>query len=122
MKIRNPTYKFKIDNPTTTGISSTSYSGLKLGLKGSYPIDLKQKWSAGAQMFFFLRPRLTESPSSGSGSHSMAQYGFFMHKKVSPNIKLVSHLDFELYASSFSGSKSLSNKHTSLSAAIYYMF
>jgi hypothetical protein len=108
----------------TDDFSTKTYSGLMLGVAGSYPLP-SSDYSLGAQMNFMMSPKLKETPSSsGSPDNSVNSFGFFVEKPLSINIKARAQIDFELYSSDFSGgsTESSSQKHTTLSAGAAYLF
>ena len=120
-------YDLKVDDTSPRSVTSTKYSGLKLGLRGSYPVDKNQDWSLGANLSFFFNPDISESPSaSGSGADStINQFGLFVFRKVGLNVRIQAGLDFELFKTSFSSGStttSSSQKYTSLNMALGYMF
>lgn len=122
-------YRLFVDDTKDTlgnhGLTTLQYNGLKLGLMGAYPVTNDLLWSAGAKLFFFWKPTVNESPiSSGTKEATVNQFGFFAERKISENIKAQGSLDYELYSTEFSGGRasSASHTHTTLSAALFYMF
>ena len=120
-------YDLKVDDSSPRSLTSTKYSGIKLGLRGSYPIDKKQDWSLGADLSFFFNPSLNEAPaSSGSGADSsINHFGIFVIRKIDLNVLMQAGLDFELFKTNFSSASdttSSSQKYTSLNFGLGYMF
>jgi hypothetical protein len=116
-------YDMFVDQSTPAGITSKTYSGPKVGLSGWYPIAPDSPYSIGANLYFMFATKLSESPgSSGSATNRASQFGIFGDKQLSNNLKARVALDFELYASDFSGSDTSSQEHQTLSGGIYYMF
>ena len=122
-------YQINTDD-VTNGLTSMNYSGVKLGLKGYFPITFDRKWAVGAELFMFLNPRLSESPgtSGASSSNTINQFSFFTRYKLSASMFVLGGLDIELYSTKFSGTGSrtfasgASHRHTSLSSGLLYMF
>ena len=120
------THELKLDASNPRGLSSTKYSGMKLGVAGSYPIDQKSFYGVGANLFFFLNPSISESESSGSGENvGINQFGIFAYMKVNNNIKLQGQIDIELYKANWSTAtfaSSASERVSSFKTGLYYMF
>ena len=124
-------YRLFVDSSTPEAFTTMTYSGLKTGLRGSFPVDKEGLWSGGADAFMTFQPNLSETPvTSGASSDStIIMFGIFGFKKLTENMKLVGRLDFEQYTSSFSGSgtradsaTSSSQRHTTVSGGLYYLF
>lgn len=110
---------------TNSAVTTKTYGGMKLGVSGLYPLQDDAGYAVGANLFFFLEPRLSESPSfSGNGDHDIKQFGLFVDKKLKVNVKARFGLDFEMFSSDFGGGAvtSASQKHTTVSGGLYYMF
>ncbi len=121
------TYDLKIDDSSPRAFTSTKYSGLKLAVRGTYPLDLKEDWSLGANLSFFFNPNLNERPSSsGRGAdNSIHQFGFFVFRKLDINLRAQLGLDFELFKTNFSANStttSSSQKLTTLNCSLAYLF
>ena len=108
-----------------------NYTGFKLGASGLFPISKDQKWHAGAHLFIFVSPNLTESPgtSASSSDNTVNQFGVNVSHKMKENFLLLGNLDFTLYSTKFSGTgtraisaTSSSQKHTTFSAGAAYLF
>lgn len=119
-------YRLFVDDSTTGSLTTMQYTGFKMGLRGQYPITANQEWSLGAQLFFYLKSNLSESPSSSGtvNRNTINQFSLFGIKKLSPRLMATASLDFELYSTTFSSgsASSSSHKHTTLAGGIYYMF
>ena len=120
-------HRIFVDDTDPRGFTTMSYQGLKAGVKGSYPIDQRRLWHAGAHFHLFLEPTLKESPaSSGKSDNSVRQFGFFVRKKLHMNLFFKANLDFELYSTNFRGgserASSASQKLTTFSGGVHYMF
>jgi hypothetical protein len=118
-------YTMSTDNTGASGLTSVTYSGLKFGLQGSYPITADQSWSAGAKMFFMPWANFRETPGgSGKASNTINVIGLGLGKRISNNLKGVADLDWELYSTKFSGgsASSVSQRHVTLSAGLFYLF
>lgn len=119
------TYDMYVDESTPAGLTSKTYSGVKLGVSGDYPLNDNSPYSLGANLFFFFNANLKEEPtSSGKSDNSITQFGLFLDRSLRINLKARFNLDFELYDSKFSGAtpSTASQKLTSLSGGIYYLF
>jgi hypothetical protein len=116
-------YRLYVDKSVPQGLVTRTYSGPKFGLTGSYPIADKSAFSAGANLFFILSPKMSEDPAtSGDSQNDVKQFGVFLDQQFKVNLKARYALDFELYASDFSAGGSASQKFTNLSAGLFYMF
>ena len=122
-------YKLQIDD-VTGGLTSMTYSGVKLGLHGSFPITPNKIWSAGIELNMFLSPRLSESPGTSGSSYSntINQFSLFTKKRIRANMQLIAGIDIELYSSKISGTASrvaatsASHSLTALNGGIVYLF
>lgn len=114
-----------IDNSTPTAFTSTTYSGLTLGISGSFPIELpgkKEPLYFGGKLNLFLSPGLSESPvSSGSSQNQITSFGVFIEYKLGQRMNLVSGLDFDLISSNFGGGGSRAPSASSTSQAITHL-
>ncbi len=124
-------HKLFVDASTPEAFTTSEYGGIKLGLRGALPVSEDKLWSVGGQFSLVLSPRLNESPitSGSSSSNSVNQFGMFLTKKLKENLKAQANLDFELFSSNFSGAGtrsdsalSMSQRHTTLSGGLYYLF
>lgn len=118
-------YKLFVDDTSVAGLTTKTYSGLKLGLKGKYPVTKDEKWNLGANLFILFSPKLKESPSSsGTSDNTIQQFGGFVDYKLNVNLLVRGQVDLEIYSSNFTGSSitSSSQKHTTLSGGIFYLF
>lgn len=119
------TYRLQTDKTSDAALTSKSYSGLKFGLSGYYPLKPESEYAVGAQMFFFFAPSLSEDPgSSEKDENSINQFGLFLEKRLRVNLRARAHLDFELYSTDFRGGSvtSASQRYTNLSAGLNYLF
>lgn len=127
------TYRMFVDDSTPTGLTTANYSGMLLGLGGSFPITDDKIWYAGGRLNLFVFTSLNESPktSGDSSKNSINDFSLFVERKIAENMRLTGSLDFSLYSSSFSGqgtrdngetASSLSQRHTILSGGLVYMF
>lgn len=131
------TYRMFVDDSTPTGLTTANYSGMLLGLGGSFPVTDDKIWFAGGRLNLFVFTTLNESPktSGDSSKNSINDFSLFVERKIAENLRLTGSLDFSLYSSSFSGqgtrvdgagvaetASSLSQKHTVLSGGLVYMF
>lgn len=111
--------------------TSTTHSGLKLGLMGSMPVTDDRQWRAGAKFYMSLMNRLRESPvtSGAKNDPKINEFGIFGGKKIAEDLMLTGHLDFLQYSVSFSGlgsrgerATSLTHRFTIFTAGISYFF
>lgn len=122
-------YRLYVDD-VANGLTTMKYSGMKIGVSGSFPVSKDQSWSAGANLFMFINPTLSESPgTSGSDANSSINtFSLFGAKRLGVNLQAIAKLDIELYSTNFSGSgtrtaaTSASQKHTTLSGGLAYYF
>lgn len=124
-------YRLYVDNSTPEAYTTMNYSGVKAGIQGYFPVSRDGLWSAGAEIFMVFQPNLSETPVSSGASNTTTinMFGLTASRKLRENLKGVAKLEFEQYASSFSGdgtrtndATSSSQRHTTLSAGVYYMF
>ncbi|MCB0389913.1 MAG: autotransporter outer membrane beta-barrel domain-containing protein [Bdellovibrionales bacterium] len=120
-------YDLKVDDTSPRSLTSTKYSGLRLGLRGSFPLDKKQDWSLGADLSFIFNPSIDEAPAASGTSpdSSINEFGIFVFRKIDLNIRMQAGLDFELFKTNFSSGStttSSSQKYTSLNFGLAYMF
>lgn len=124
------TYSMYADTATPEAFNSMTYGGFKIGARGSSPIGPNGPWGFGGEFSTAFKPSLSETPySSGGSSNSVVQFGVFGYKKLSERLKAQVQLDFDMYASTFTGggtratpADSTSQRRTTLSAGVYYMF
>lgn len=105
-------------------VTKLTYSGLKFGVAGMIPVTNNRKWAAGAQLFMFLSPSLSQNPSGSSASGITANhFSIYGHYKLGEDLKATGAIDFELYSAKFSGAtQSTSQSVTMLSGGVSYMF
>lgn len=131
------TYRMFVDDSQPQALTTTTFNGFIVGLGGSFPVDEKKIWYAGGRLNLYLMPSLSESPNTSGGSPKVTinDFSLFAEKKIAENLKATGSLDFSLYSASFSGAgtrtgpggvpetaTSLSQRHTSASGGIVYMF
>lgn len=124
-------YNAFIDSSAPLGLTSTSYNGFSLGLRGELPLSDEGLWTIGAGLEFFLRTTLNESPGSSGGDNksTINSFQLFGSRKLSSRIRANGMLDFEQYSTSFSGdgsrgerASSSSQRLTTLFGGIEYLF
>jgi hypothetical protein len=126
------TSRLYVDDSTPRGLTTTTYSGMLLGLSGSLPVTEQKLWFVGATLNMILFPSLSEAPTSsgGSPSNTINDFSIFAERKISENIHATGSLDFSLYSTNFSagGSRgadyatSMSQKYAMLTGGIAYLF
>ncbi|NJL24364.1 MAG: hypothetical protein HC902_03775 [Calothrix sp. SM1_5_4] len=125
------TYRLYVDSASPEAFMTSQYTGFKFGLKGSTPLSPDGEWGIGGEFAMALNPSLRETPkTSGSDAkNNVVQFGVFGTKKLGERLKLLMGLDFEMYSSNFTGSgtradssSSASQKYTTLSGGVNYLF
>jgi hypothetical protein len=119
------TYRMYVDDSTPAGLTTKTYSGMKFGVSGFYPLSDTSPFSMGANLFLFFDAHMNEKPgTSGRSTNDITQFGAFVDQALKINLKVRYSLDFELYDSTYTGgaASSSSQRHTSASAGLYYMF
>jgi hypothetical protein len=125
-------YRLYADAADPEAFTTMQYQGFKFGLRGETPIGGENgRYGVGGEFSMALNPSLRESPvpSGDSEKNSVVQFGIYGFKKLGERLKLRADLDFDMYSSNFSGrggraepATSASQRYTTLSAGIYYMF
>lgn len=124
-------YRLFVDDSTPKALTTMQFSGLKLGLNASGPVSDDGRYGVGGRFSIALNPSLTETPvTSGSKSkNSVISFGILGYKKLGERLRAQVNLDLEMYSSSFSGTgtraesaSSTSQRFTTLSGGLYYMF
>lgn len=130
-------YRMYVDDSQPRALTTVNYSGLLIGLSGSFPLTEERLWYLGGQFNMYLLPKLSETPvtSGSSSSNTINDFSLFIERRIAENIRAISSIDFSLYSSNLSGSgtrtdadgnaepaTSLSHKHSQLSVGINYMF
>jgi hypothetical protein len=126
-------YRLFVDDSNPQGYTTMTYTGLKFGVRGQLPFTANQLWGGGAEMFMAFRPKLTEDPvtSGGDSKNTANSFGVFGYRKITESWRATLKLELEQYTSSFSGrgtrlnptsASSSSQRHTTLSAGVAYLF
>jgi hypothetical protein len=130
-------YNMFAQGTTPTALTTVTYSGVLIGLGGSFPVTNDNKWYAGGKLNLFLLPNMIESgPSSGTSSKSTVNdFSFTAERKIAENIRATGELEFALYSSTLSGqgtrtdasgnaesASSISQRHSIVSVGVVYMF
>lgn len=130
LQVGSTNYKLYVDD-VPNGLTTLSYSGIKVGLSGSAPVTPDKKWSVGADFYWVINPKLTETPgtSGNSSSNSISLFGVSLGKKLGVNLQAIGRFNLEMYSSNFSGTgtrttpaTSASHKHASVTAGLNYFF
>ncbi len=123
----------KLDVPDSSprAFTTTTFSGFKLGVMGSFPVSDDRKWRAGAKFYLHLTTSLHESPATSGEKNDpkVNEFGVFGGKKIAEDLMITGNLDFLQYTSSFSGrgsdgemASSLSQRFTLITGGISYFF
>lgn len=125
-------HQANVDDSSPTSLTTTTYSGLLLGLYGSLPVTEKKEWIVGAGLNMVLFPRLSETPvsSGGSNKNTINDFTFWTERKLNENLYATASLDASLHHTSFTGAgtragasaTSMSQSHKRLTGGIIYMF
>lgn len=124
-------YTAEIDSSSPLIYTTTTYSGMLLGLLGTMPISDDRKFDVGANVSLYLFPTLAELPDSSGATteNNINQFGIFGGMKISENVRGKAMLDFELYSTTFSGrgtrsqtAESSSQRMVILGAGIDWLF
>ena len=122
-----------VDQSTPTAFNSMDFSGMTIGVAGSFPIALESKnpFSLGGGLtYFFWKPTVNESPtSSGSGTANISKFSAFGVYRYSQRIAFRGELLFGLYGASFNNTgadrnppaSSASHQYNTLAFGIDYM-
>jgi hypothetical protein len=115
-----------------TAFTSQSYSGLMIGVGGSFPLELESKdpISLGASLNLFLTPTLDETPvDSGNSKSNITSFSAFLIYKYSNRLNLKGLINYDLLSSTFTGvgsrgeaASSSSQTITTLAGGIEYQF
>jgi len=127
--MRRQTY---VDASSPLSLTTTTYSGLSLGLHGRLPIDEKRDWYLGAGLNVLMFAKFNETPvSSGADPKSSGNvFSLLAERKLKENLFATGTLEFSLYRTTFSGpggragetASSFSQRQSRLNAGIVYMF
>lgn len=129
-------YRMFVDDSTPTALTTTTYSGVVIGLGGLFPITEEKVWYAGAQFNLVLMPKLSETPGAtgASSKNTINDFSLSVERKIAENIRIVGAIHYSLFSTTFTGQgtrtgpsgpetgTSLSQKHAQVSAGLNYMF
>lgn len=124
------THNTFVDSSTPLGLNSTSYTGMVLGVGGSFPISPEVPYILGADLYFYLNSDLSESPQgSGGANNTINTFDFYLAYQMKQRLRLRGEILFDQFSSSFSGGGSRTDKATSssqnmttLMGGLEYMF
>jgi hypothetical protein len=110
-------YASFVDASSPLAFSSAAFSGLFINVGGSFPVEPSSPLTLGANMYYMLSPRGSESPvTSGESSSSRVNvFSFHGGYRTSAQVRIKGSVDFETYGSTFSGVGSRSESASSLS-------
>ncbi len=131
-------HTFTTEDTKLSTFMSQKFTGFKLGVSGMAPLTPQADYGVGGEFTLVFNGHVKEKPkSSGSDSDTqIVKFGLIGFKKLGERLKAQVHLDFEMYSASFSGAgtredvsgsftgtaTSSSQRFTTLSAGLYYMF
>lgn len=93
-----------LDDSTPTAFTSLDFSGLAIGVAGSFPISDETPVTVGAQVLLYLSPSVSEKPTSGSSSSAnITTFSAYGSYKYTEHINIKGELMYGLYSASFSG-------------------
>lgn len=117
-------YNAFVDSSSPLGLTSTSYNGLSLGLRGELPISDEGLWTIGAGLEFFLRTTLNESPGSSGAENknTINSFQLFGNRKLTSRIRANGMIEFEQYSTTFTGDGSRGERATSSSQRLTTFF
>ncbi len=98
-------YLTDVDSSAPISLTSTNYSGLNIGLRGSLPFGKNKRYEAGAQLQTFLFANFSESPftSGTSDDSSIIQFHAFAYYKFKRNLQFLARFEFLSLSSDFGG-------------------
>lgn len=120
-----------VDTSSPTAYTSMDFSGLAIGVSGSFPVSTETPLTLGAKLMYYLSPTVSESPvSSGSSANArMTSFSAFGVYKVDDRMNIKGDILYDLYSASFSGAgsrapsaSSASHTMTTIVGGIEYMF
>jgi hypothetical protein len=131
-------HSFTTQDTSLSSYLSQKYTGFKLGVTGAAPLSPDGGYGVGGEFTMVFNGHLKEKPkTSGSDSDAnIVKFGVFGFKKLGERLKAQINLDFEMYSATFSGTgtredstgvftgsaTSSSQRFTTLSGGLYYMF
>lgn len=110
------------DNTTPTVLTSTEYYGYNMGLRGSFPFGINNKWELGAEFDLVMAPGVRETPvTSASSTHNtINEFSFFGSYKYYENLHIIGSLEFSLLTTGYSGSGTRTDSQSGLSSSQNY--
>ena len=108
---------------TSSLYTTTNYSGVALGIRGSLPTGMRREYRFGIELFTHLAARLSESPAATGSSpdSSILRYSFFGERRYRENIWLTGTVNFRSYNTTFS-TGSISQNLNQFQAGLKYLF
>lgn len=101
-------YGMDVDTSTNASagasLTSTNYSGLFFGLKGTVPVTPDHKWNLGGSLKYFLKSDLSETPktqSSGGNDNTMTQFSIIGYYQKNTKLRFTASLDFSLFSTKY---------------------
>lgn len=131
------THDTYIDASTPLTFTSTTYSGVFLGVGGSMPVTPDRRYYLDVELNRFFFPRVTERPltSGDSADSAITQFAFGGSYKANMKLYFTGHIDLSFYSSTFNGPGTRTNasgasdpglntseRITQLKAGIIYLF
>lgn len=124
-------HRLYADDSSPIAFTTMRYQGFKLGVRGTTPLA-DGAYGVGGEFAMALGPTLSESPvSSGSSPrNTVVQFGIDGYKSLGQRLRLTFGIDFEMYATNFSGeggrgaesATSASQRYTTITTGVNYLF
>jgi hypothetical protein len=124
-------YQIYFDSSAPLAFTQSSYSGMNVTFRGSFPWHEHSPLTLGAELTYFLTSSLAETPDSSgdSSQNNIASFGAFGLYKLQEKINLMGQLEFNLLSSTFTGAgtrtdsvQSTSFRSTTLYGGIEFLF
>jgi hypothetical protein len=96
-------FKSSVDVSTPTAFTTSTYTGMNIGIRGSFPLPQEIPWTLGAEFFYYLSKSHTENPvtSGDLNSINMNQFSFFAKHTIRTNLNFITKINFESYQVGF---------------------
>ena len=129
-------YRMYVDDSSPRALTTANYSGMLIGLGGSFPVTENKLWYLSGKLNYYLIASLEETPvtSGGSSKSSINDFNLSVERKIAENFRVIGSLDFSLYTTNFSGqgtrtnggaaesATTMSHDHKTITGGLIYMF